>query len=127
MLPAAPAGGPGFTRDHTQDGRENLVGTSGEDLEQQIEAMYDKADDLMINQENFVEAKALYLEILELEPENIDGLNSVAACIKYLTPPEQSHFEECLPYYQKALEADPEDFETNFNIGVLYYDQKHDA
>lgn len=27
----------------------------------------------------------------------------------------------------KALEADPEDFETNFNIGILFYDQKKDA
>ena len=24
------------------------------------------------------------------------------------------------------MEADPEDFETNFNIGILYYDQKRD-
>ncbi len=27
----------------------------------------------------------------------------------------------------KALEADPEDFETNFNLGILFYDQKKDA
>ena len=39
----------------------------------------------------------------------------------------QPYFDECLSYYQKALEADPEDFETNFNIGVLFYDQKQDA
>lgn len=44
-----------------------------------------------------------------------------------MTPTNQSHFEECLPYYQRALEADPEDFETNFNIGILFYDQKKDA
>ena len=39
-----------------------------------------------------------------------------------MTPANQSHFEECLPYYMKALELDPEDFETNFNIGILFYD-----
>lgn len=89
--------------------------------------MFEKADDLMINQEKFAEAKQLYLEILELDPENIDGLNSVASCIKHLTPDGQSFFDEVLPYYQRALEADPEDFETNFNIGILYYDQKQDA
>ena len=64
----------------------------------------------------------MYLDILEADPENIDGLNSVACCIKYLTPANQSHFDECLPYYLKALEADPEDFETNFNIGILFYE-----
>lgn len=100
---------------------------SAEEVEQQIEGMFEKADDLMINQEKFQEARQLYLEILELDPENIDGLNSVATCIKHLTTTEQSHFDECLPYYQKALEADPEDFETNFNIGILFYDQKQDA
>ena len=31
-----------------------------------------------------------------------------------------------LPLYQKALSVDPEDFETNFNIGVLYYEQRKD-
>jgi tetratricopeptide (TPR) repeat protein len=31
-----------------------------------------------------------------------------------------------MPFYQKALEADPEDFETNFNIGIAFYDQKQD-
>lgn len=67
------------------------------------------------------------MEILELDPENIDGLNSVATCIKQLTPVNQSYFDEVMPYYQKALEADPEDFETNFNIGILFYDQKQDA
>ena len=41
----------------------------------------------MINAEKFQEAKQLYLEILQLDAENIDGLNSVASCIKHLTPP----------------------------------------
>jgi tetratricopeptide (TPR) repeat protein len=29
-----------------------------------------------------------------------------------------------LPLYKRALSADPEDFETNFNIGILYYEHK---
>lgn len=62
------------------------------------------------------------MEILELDQENIDGLNSVAQCVKQLAIQGQGSYDECLPYYQKALEADPEDFETNFNIGVLFYD-----
>ena len=31
-----------------------------------------------------------------------------------------------LALYEKALQADPEDFETNFNIGILHYQYKHD-
>lgn len=57
-----------------------------------------------------------------MDPENIDGLNSVAQCIKQLAILGQGSYEECLQYYQKALDADAEDFETNFNIGVLFYD-----
>ena len=48
--------------------------------------MFEKADDLLINQEKFVEAKQLYQEILHIDPENIDGLNSMASCIKHMTP-----------------------------------------
>ena len=65
----------------------------------------------------------MYLDILELDPENIDGLNSVASCIKFLTKSDQSHLNECLPYYQRALAIDPDDFGTNFNIGILYYNE----
>ena len=35
-------------------------------------------------------------------------------------------FNLVFPLYQKALSVDPEDFETNFNMGVLYYEQKKD-
>ncbi len=40
--------------------------------------MFDKADDLMINQVKFKEAKLVYQEILQIDPVNIDGLNSIA-------------------------------------------------
>ena len=34
----------------------NAAGHSGEELEHQIEVMFDKADNLMINEEKFIEA-----------------------------------------------------------------------
>mmetsp|Transcript_42823 Transcript_42823/g.58175 ORF Transcript_42823/g.58175 Transcript_42823/m.58175 type:complete len:94 (-) Transcript_42823:235-516(-) len=37
-----------------------------------------------------------------------------------------NYFDQVFPLYQKAWTIDPEDFETNFNIGVLYYEQKKD-
>lgn len=44
-----------------------------------------------------------------------------------MAQPGQFYFDECLPYYLKALEVDPDDFETNFNIALLYYDQKREV
>jgi len=64
--------------------------------------------------------KEVYTEILKLDPLNIDGLNSLAQCIKASTT--TGVFDLVLPLYKKALSVDPEDFETNFNIGVLYYE-----
>lgn len=63
---------------------------------------------------------------MQLEPDNIDALNSLAACIKQTTLPGQSSFEKIYPLYERALQADPEDFETNFNIGILYYEHLKD-
>ena len=54
-----------------------------------------------------------------MDPENIDAMNSTANCIKHMVP---DFFEQCHAIYERALQVDPEDFETNFNIGVLYYD-----
>lgn len=62
---------------------------------------------------------------MEIDPENIDAMNSTATCIKNLATSD--YFDHCLSIYMRALEVDPEDFETNFNIGILYYDQRKDA
>ena len=35
--------------------------------------------------------------------------------------------QECLPYYQRALNIDAEDFDTNFNLANLLYYQCKDA
>lgn len=96
------------------------------DFDQQVELMFEKADHLMVVEGKFALAKDMFLQILEMDPENIDALNSIASCIKYLTPSNQSHFDECMPFYYRALLADAEDFETNFNLGNLFYHQKKD-
>ena len=51
-------------------------------LDGKVEEIFDRADELMINQKDFDKAKVLYEEILSLDSENIDGLNSLAQCIK---------------------------------------------
>lgn len=83
--------------------------------------MIQRADELLICEQNYAEAKKLYLNVLDIDPENIDCLNSVATCIQAITPSELSPVEECLGFYQRALAIDSEDYETNFNIGNLFY------
>ena len=62
------------------------------DFEQRLESIFERADDLMINKKNYKDAVLLsysfiiqgklYEDILGLDPENIDGLNSLATCMK---------------------------------------------
>ena len=85
----------------------------------------------MINQLNYAEAKGLYSAILKLDADNIDALNSLAQCIRAIAnqqqnPNRQQVFSQALQLYQRALSIDSEDFETNFNLGVLYYEFKKD-
>jgi len=61
--------------------------------------MFDQADALMINKKQFPEAKAIYEEILKIEPENIDALNSLATCIKLSSAKGASIFDSLLPLY----------------------------
>ena len=94
--------------------------------EQQVDAMFDQADDLMINQKKYREAMEMYKEILRLDSENIDALNSWAQCLKATASGNQAVFKEIFSLYQRAITIDPEDFETNFNLGVLYFEQRKD-
>jgi Tfp pilus assembly protein PilF len=50
----------------------------------------------MINKKNYSEAKSLFEKILEMDPDNIDALNSIATCIKHLAAPGEDFFEACL-------------------------------
>ena len=59
-----------------------------------------------------------------MDPENIDAMNSLATCIKNLANQGDGYFEDCVQLYMRALEVDQEDFEANFNLGILYYDQR---
>jgi tetratricopeptide (TPR) repeat protein len=52
------------------------------ELDAKIEEIFDRADDFMINHKDYEKAKALFEEILSLDPDNIDGLNSLAQCVK---------------------------------------------
>ena len=50
--------------------------------EKELEAIFEKADDLMINKKDHKKAQELYEQILKKDADNIDALNSLAQCIK---------------------------------------------
>lgn len=53
---------------------------------------------------SFVQMK-VYKTILEMDPENIDAMNSLTICIKNTTGPDQDCFNDCHDLYLKALEV----------------------
>ena len=64
----------------------------------------------------------IYTEILRLDADNIDAINSQAQCLKATANGNQNTINEVFALYQRAIKIDPEDFETNFNLGVLYFE-----
>ena len=73
----------------------------------------------------------IYKEILQLDSENIDALNSQAQCLKSTASvtggsSQQKIINQVFQLYTRAIKIDPEDFETNFNLGVLYFEHKRD-
>lgn len=50
--------------------------------------------------------KQIYEQILQIDPENIDGLNSCAMCIKNIFAPQKiDYFDICYQLYSKALKV----------------------
>lgn len=68
----------------------------------------------------------LYKEIMVLDPENIDAINSLAQCLKATANGNPNTIAEVFSLYTRAIKIDPEDFETNFNLGILYFEHKKD-
>eukprot|EP00347_Sterkiella_histriomuscorum_P012671 403367671 len=104
-----------------------------------VEELFQQADVLLFKNKNCNEAERLYQQILEVDPRNIDALNSISYCIKFrvlgfenehiqnLNERQQISLYELLsPIYQQILRLDPDNIECNFNMGVMYLQQKQD-
>ena len=90
-----------------------------------IPALFDHADQLLFKERKFAEAEVLYRRILEIDPANVDAINSIAYCVKFTaastsTTLPDNLFETLLGLYQQALKIDGSDIEANFNLGLLY-------
>ncbi len=95
-----------------------------------IEDAFQEADALLFKERKFDEAQQRYQEILQLEPANIDAMNSIAYCVKFKTQAADGSvdpmvlFQQLHPIYLEVLKIDREDVEANFNMGLLYLQHK---
>ena len=60
-------------------------------IDAEVSDLFDQADHLLFKQRNYEEARQIYDQILEKQPSNVDAINSIAYCVKYLAAsgPEQ--------------------------------------
>jgi tetratricopeptide (TPR) repeat protein len=60
-------------------------------IEEEVSNLFDQADNQLFKQRNYDEARQIYDKILELQPTNVDAINSLAYCVKYMAAsgPEQ--------------------------------------
>ena len=79
----------------------------------------------MFKEKDYVGAEKLYRQILELDPLSIDAINSIAYCIKFkFGNNNEKLFDLMYPLYQDALKIDKYDIEANFNLALLFLQQK---
>ena len=57
--------------------------TMEQQQQQEIDKLYERADQLLFKERKFGEAEALYRRILEAEPYNVQAVNSIAYCVKF--------------------------------------------
>jgi tetratricopeptide (TPR) repeat protein len=70
------------------------------------------------NLRNAQQAIEQYKNVLDNDPKNITSLKGIA--FLYM---QQKKFDESREYYKKALEADPNDPETYYSVGVIDWSQ----
>jgi len=80
---------------------------------------------MLFKDRKFGDAEVLYRRILEIEPTNVDAINSIAYCVKFTAASTSAAlpdnlFETLLGLYLQALALDGSDIEANFNLGLLY-------
>ena len=97
------------------------------DAATQVEDMFQRADILLFKDRDSHAAEKLYRQILDADVTNIDALNSIAYCVRMRVADDpQRLFEEVYPLYIQALKIDKQDVEANFNLALLYLQQKQD-
>ena len=70
------------------------------------------------NLRNAQQAIEEYKHVLEVDPKNVTSLKGIA--FLYM---QQKKFDEARDFYKKAIEADPNDPETYYSVGVIDWSQ----
>jgi len=72
------------------------------------------------NLRNAQQAIEEYKHVLEVDPKNVTSLKGIA--FLYL---QQKKLDEAREYYKKAIDADPNDPETYYSVGVIDWSQTY--
>jgi tetratricopeptide (TPR) repeat protein len=72
------------------------------------------------NLRNAQQAIEEYKHVLEEDPKNVTSLKGIA--FLYM---QQKKFDEAREYYKKAIDADPNDPETYYSVGVIDWSQAY--
>ncbi len=72
------------------------------------------------NLRNAQQAIEEYKNVLQADPQNVTSLKGIA--FLYM---QQKKFDEAREYYKKAIDADPNDPETYYSVGVIDWSQTY--
>jgi tetratricopeptide (TPR) repeat protein len=79
---------------------------------------------------SYREAAAAYREVIRLDPSFYKAYNNLGSVLlknlKYTDPDCDTRFSEAVECYNKALEINPYDAITLYNLGTMYYDNFDD-
>jgi tetratricopeptide (TPR) repeat protein len=91
-----------------------------------MEQLMAQEDQCFYEQQNYRKAEALYQKATDLDPQNTEAINSLAACIQQQSQNVQLDFDEIADTYGRTLQIDPDNTEANFNLGLLFLQVKAD-
>jgi len=68
---------------------------------------------------NYIQAKQLLNEAIDMEPNNVTILNNLGTACK-----ELGELQNAIGYYKKAIQIDPNNANAHYNLGASCYDLK---
>lgn len=83
----------------------------------ELEILYEKAGNSLYKK-NFRKALDLYLQVVELDSNQVASLKNIGVCYSALGNPDKARV-----YLERALKIDPRSAEINHNLGAIYAGQ----
>jgi len=70
-------------------------------------------------EKNYIRAKQLLNEAIDIEPNNVTILNNLGTACK-----ELGELKNAIDYYKKTIQIDPNNANVHYNLGAAYYNLK---